>query len=189
MEENWGDIRMDKRFWFVSDLNLGQDNCSDIEQCWNDVVFDEDIVFLLGNIAAVNKAYWFSEIQRMPGRKVLFLGTQETNRPQWYHKFDFEEVVPFNQTRTLQSSIGKVMLSHLPVYESVQATNDSKFLGLIKKFNHEFDMSSCILNIHGHTNGLGNERNNTIDVSHAVVQGNMPNLAQVLQTVKDKNNN
>ena len=147
---------------------------------------DEDVIFLLGNVAVHNKAYWFNEIQKMPGRKVLFLGNMESNRPAWYSKFDFEEVVPFNQIRTLQHTYGKIMLSHLPVYESVQATNDGKFMGLIHKFNQEFDSSSCILNVHGHTQGKGNERHNTLDVSHAVVKGNIPNLVQLVQMMKEK---
>lgn len=179
---------MDKKFWFVSDLMLGQENCADIFDCWNNVVYDDDVIFLLGNIAAYNKSYWFGELNHLPGRKVLFLGALETNRPQWYSKFDFEEVVPFNQTRTLQHTLGKIMLSHLPVYESVQAANDGKFMGLIRKFNHEFDMSSCILNIHGYTNGKGNERSNTIDVGHGCIGGNLPNLEMIIQKMKDKYN-
>src|SRR4030042_1399660 len=60
-------------------------------------------------------------------------------------------------------------------------------MGLIRKFNQEFDSNSGILNIHGHTQGKGTERHNTIDVSHAVVKGNIPNLTQLIQMLRDKN--
>jgi len=172
------------KLWVCSDLRLGEQNQAELFQCWNDCVFDDDVVFLLGNIAITNKSFWFSEIQKLQGRKVLFLGDLETNRPNWYEKFDFETIVPFNQTRILKYKHGNIMLSHLPAYESVQVSYEpNKYLGLIKKFNREFDGSSCIVNLHGHTQGKAVERNNTIDVGS--VRNLLLTLEQFVETKHD----
>ena len=170
------------KLWYCSDLYLGQQNCSDLLDCWSNVVFEEDVIFLLGNIAVSNKSFWFNELKQFPGRKVLFLGDLESNRPNWYEKFGFETIIPFNQTRVMRYTYGNIMFSHLPAYESVQASYEpGKYLGLVNKFNREFDSSSCIMNIHGHTNGKAQERDNTIDVSYANIGGNLPTLEQLIE--------
>lgn len=154
------------KIWAISDLMLDANPPFELFREWKASVSSKDSVLLMGNVAVNHKAFWFNQIKELPGEKVLFCGEQETNRTKWYEKFGFGTVVPFNETKIILCSYGPILLSHLPAYESVAAKLGTKFGGLSRKFNRVFDLNSCILNIHGHTQGKGEERHNTFDVSY-----------------------
>lgn len=151
--------------WFISDLMLDKQAPKALFDEWDHSIRKTDGVVLLGNIALSNKAFWFNEIKNMPGDKMLFCGPLETNRPKWYEKFGMREVIPFGETKLWLSRYGNILLSHFPAFESVAPKIENKFRKYVRKTHQEFDLNSCVLNIHGHTQGLGNEKHNTFDVS------------------------
>lgn len=168
--------------WFISDLLLDKQAPKSLFDEWRLSVRNTDGVVLLGNIASNNKAFWFNELKSMPGDKVLFCGPLETNRPKWYEKFGMKEVIPFGESKLWLSSYGKILLSHFPAYESVAPNAEGKFRRYIRVLHQHFDLNSCVLNIHGHTLGQGNERHNTFDVSYTKGPGQkILNEEQILQ--------
>ncbi len=173
---------MKTKIWFLSDLLLDSAPETELFKEWKDVVYKDDGVVLLGNIASNNKAFWFNHISTMPGEKVLFCGNLETNRIKWYHKFGFSGVVAFKESKVLATPNGKVLVSHLPAFESLLDSTDGKYRGWVSKLGDVFDMNSCILNIHGHTLGKGTDRHNTFDVSYrpGIAGPKMLNLEQIL---------
>jgi len=171
---------MTTRIWFISDMVLDKNDPKELFKEWNDVVASKDGVVILGNVASEHKAFWFNQIQSLPGDKVLFCGDMETNRIKWYHKFGFQGVVPFNESKILLCSYGPLLVSHLPAFESV--TNGGKYGGLSRKLSRIFDLNSCVLNIHGHTRGQGNENHKTFDVSYRPEAGQkLLNEDQILE--------
>lgn len=171
-----------KRIFFISDLHLDQAPPTDLFTEWGHVVNKNDGVVILGNVATNNKTFWFSQIQKLPGDKVLFCGDLETNRIKWYHKFGFLGVVAFNESKILPCNYGPVLVSHLPASESVARIAGTKYRGLAHKLERIMDLNSCVLNIHGHTQGKGEDRHNMFDVSHRpdVSGPKLLNLAQIL---------
>lgn len=158
------------KLWFVGDLFLNKQDPAPLLEEWRNVVRDKkDGVVILGNVASDQKAFWFNQLKELPGKKILFCGDQETNRIKWYYKFGFSGVVPFNEVRLLECVYGKILVSHLPAFESVAGA--SKYVGLSRKFSRLFDLNSCVLNIHGHTGGQGNESHRTFDVSYSPAPG------------------
>ena len=175
-------IKQNKLF-FISDLHLDTKPPTDLFNEWGKVVGKDDGVVLLGNIAVNNKTFWFSQIQKLPGDKVLFCGNLETNRLKWYHKFGFSGVVAFDESKILPCNYGSVLVSHLPASESVAVKAGTKYRGLVYKLEKVMDLNSCVLNIHGHTQGKSEDRHNTFDVSYRpdVAGPKMLNMDQILQ--------
>lgn len=177
---------MNKKIWFISDLMLDQRPPTELFNEWSKVVGKDDGVAILGNVAVDNKAFWFEQIGKLPGEKVLFCGNLETNRIKWYHKFGFSGVVPFDETKLLKCKYGNVLISHLPAFETVVANTDTKYRGLIRKFEKMMDVNSCVLNIHGHVQNKGNEKHNTWDVSYSPSLEGFPLLLNMDQIVEYK---
>lgn len=156
---------------------------------WDAMVTNNDAVILLGDIALSSKAYWFGRIQKMPGKKVLMMGEEETNKINWYRKFGFTTVTPFNETMLIKYHLGQndegefyegnIMLSHIPAFASVTRSFDERFLGLSNKFQRAFDHRSAILNIHSHVQGKAKERHNTVDVSLESTGGHLVSIDQL----------
>lgn len=166
--------------YFISDMVLNQRDPKPLLDEWDNVVKPSDAVVILGNVASDHKTFWFSQIQKLPGMKILFCGDLETNRTKWYYKFGFDGVVPINESRTLVSPYGPILVSHIPAFESI--VPGSKYVGLARKFSVIFDRHSCVLNIHGHTGGKGNEKHNTFDASYRDEAGQkLLNEAQILE--------
>lgn len=174
---------MNKKIWFLSDLYLENKPPTDLFDEWAKVVRKDDGVVVLGNVAVDNKTFWFTQIQKLPGDKVLFCGNLETNRIKWYHKFGFSGVVAFDESKILECKYGNVLVSHLPASESVATLAGTKYKGLVRKLERIMDNSSCVLNIHGHTQGRSQDRHNTFDVSYRpdVSGPKLLNLEQILQ--------
>ena len=134
-------------------------------QAANDIVMPNDILCFLGDMAFSNVAYWFTRICSLPGKKMLILGNHDQNRIKWYQKFGFMDVIPFGQSRVYRHELGNILLTHIPAFEDVLTSYDARYIGQAKKHNNEFEASSAILNIHGHTHGKAKERHNTFDAS------------------------
>lgn len=181
-----------KRLWVASDLMLGisqkqrdkfrpklkKKHDLDFFHMWESSVSKEDGVILLGNIAGTHPSDWFEKIQRMPGKKVLFISELEQNRPKWYFKYGFDNVVSFGQGVVIPSDYGNVLFSALPAKTSVQ--RDGFYYKQILNLEKLMDRYSCIMNIHGYSNGRGNETKNTFDVSLANMGVKFMELYQIL---------
>jgi len=160
---------------------------------WEAVVSDKDAVILLGDIAFSSKSYWFGRLAELPGKKVLMLGNHDTNKLNWYKKWGFSEVIPFNEYMLLKYYLGEngkrdkdymayhgnIMLSHIPAFPPVTKSYDDRFLGLSHKFQRAFDHASCILNIHGHTQGRAKEKHNTFDATLDVIGEQLVTVDQI----------
>lgn len=59
---------------------------------WNNVVCDEDIVFLLGDFSAYEKEMNISICQKLNGRKILVMGNHDTENEKYYYDCGFESV-------------------------------------------------------------------------------------------------
>ena len=177
-----GDLYLDKSPW--KDIKEGTSDASREEEFfiqYNDLVADDDAVVFFGNIAVSDVAYWMGRISNLAGNKVLLLGDQDKNRPKWYSKFGFKMVVPFNESLIFDAeNYGKVLLSHLPAYAAVGYRVERKYHGLMNKHGRTFENSGCILNVHGHTLGTGEETHRTYDVNNSYPVVRIPSLDQVL---------
>jgi calcineurin-like phosphoesterase family protein len=175
-----GDLYLDKSPW--KDIKEGTDSAVREENFftnYEDVVGSNDVAVFLGNLAIGEVAYWMNRIGKLPATKILLLGDQDKNRPKWYNKFGFKMVVPFNESLTFQDeAYGKVLFSHLPAFAAVGQQVDKKYYGLMNKHMRTFENSSCVLNIHGHTMGTGEESHRTFDASRRVP--NILTLKQIL---------
>lgn len=146
---------------------------------WQAVVAEEDGVILLGNVAGTHPTEWFELIQSMPGKKVLFISELEQNRPKWYYKYGFEKVISFGQGVVIPSKYGNVLFSALPCKTAVSA--DGLYHNQIMNLGKVYDRYSCILNIHGFSNGHGNETNNSFDASISSIGNNFLEYNQIIQ--------
>lgn len=179
-----------QKIWLASDTHFGHKKILDFTKrtegfeerfltAWDNIVGSNDVVMLLGDIAWGKVSYWFGRLREMPGQKVLLMGNHDRNKPKWYSKF-VDRVVPFNESLLHRyEPYGNIMFTHIPAFPSVLTSYDERFLGLSHKFNRQFDTSSCILNVHGHTHGVANERHNTIDVSLDVIGEQLVTIDQV----------
>jgi len=115
----------DKRTWIAGDLRFAKpEKGPDGRELnffheWESAVGKDDMVLLLGNVAEENVAHWFRRVSDMPGSKVLLLGQLERNRPGWYAKFGFKDIIPFNECLIYQHWFGPIMFSHVPAYSGV----------------------------------------------------------------------
>lgn len=183
--------------WFAGDLQFGlfTDDHNTREELfltmWDDVVTRSDDVYLIGHTVGKEQANWYSRLREMPGNKILLLGDQDRNRYSWYEKFGFKEVVPHMKFKLIPVYLGSdqrengpyyygnVMVSFVPAFQSLCAGLD-KALPIASKLERHFDYYSCILNVHGLTNGKAKERHNTCDVTRHVIGNQLVNLDQLL---------
>jgi len=187
--------------WVLGDLHLGHQALLTgfngvtrpkgwehiIFKAWDACVRPNDTVILLGDVAVGGVKYWFERLSGLPGHKVLVMGNRERNRPQWYTRFGFERVVPFNSALLRQapakySHLGDVMFTHVPAFPTVlRPEYDMRYSGLSRKFERIFSATSPILNIHGHTHGAGNEDHRTFDAGVDVVGYAPRKLEQIME--------
>jgi len=88
---------------------------------WNEVVDDQDRVYLLGDVAMTKKALW--PLKVLKGRKVLVKGNHDTEKLHVYSEF-------FDDIRACVVMKGLIM-THIPIHES--------------------SLSRWQFNVHGHT--------------------------------------
>jgi calcineurin-like phosphoesterase family protein len=178
--------------WVISDLELDNEvlirhkirssgYAEAIFKAWNSCVSSSDYVCLLGNVAEGRHSYWFSRIQELPGKKILFLGDKDRNRIKWYYKFGFEKVEPFGYCLLYRHEFGNIMLSHMPALSGVISPFSERHATAIQNLNKIFDYNSCILNIHGHTLGKGKETNKTFDCSVDVIGEQLVTIDQIIE--------
>lgn len=114
------------KVFFISDLHFGHKNVvafdsapfADIESYnagviarWNEVVGDEDTVYVLGDLAICKKynriAAWVSQLR---GRKILVMGNHDYLKVEEYYKMGFVRV--YDHPVLLR---GRFILSHAPL--------------------------------------------------------------------------
>ena len=78
---------------------------------WNNVVCDEDIVFLLGDFSEYEKEMNISICQKLNGRKILVMGNHDTENEKYYYDCGFESV---NSYPIIYQNFW--ILSHEPMY-------------------------------------------------------------------------
>src|SRR3990167_59620 len=186
---------MESRIWIASDLRLGHHNIlvekkgtkrqdgyeEEFLSMWSRSVKKDDVVLLLGDIAFTKQAYWFDRISKLPGGKILLLGNHDKNRLNWYYKWGFNKVVPFNESLVYKHWMGNILFTHIPSFIDVLTSYDDRFKGVCLKHEKTFHSTSSILNIHGHTHGLAKERHNTFDATLDVIQNQLVTLEQILE--------
>lgn len=115
---------------------------------WQTTVREEDVVYVLGDLAASNPTHALDTLRVLPGRKRLVLGNHDKahpmNRDAWKWTLPyadvFEFVAPFARVKVLGR---EVMLSHFP-YE--RDRNEARYLQYRLR-----DEGLPLL--HGHTHG------------------------------------
>jgi calcineurin-like phosphoesterase family protein len=166
-----------KKIYFCSDLFLGlaeskltsPDREPEFEEyfieAWSHVVKEPDVIVILGNVAVRRHDRYFHKLTALPGKKCLLLGPEDKQPWGWYERWGLQMLLPFGRSTVMRHDYGNILLSHIPAYAECFNNVPSKFMGLQRKHEREMDKNSAILNIHGHTLGLGKERHNTVDVS------------------------
>lgn len=191
--------------WLISDLHLGHRLLVDkkireqgyeykILNTCKHCIMPNDTLYLLGDVARTRQAFWFDQIQQIPGHKILMLGNHDKNRESWYKKWGFSEVVPFNKFKIIKHQVGKnemstphrtysinIMLSYIPASRAVLTSRDDRYIGLAEKFETHFKKFNCVLNIHGHLHGEGQELKHTMDISPEVIGYGPKKLEQLLE--------
>ena len=138
---------MSKNIFFISDMHFGHANmCTFVNwngtkarnfnsfeeadetmvQNWNNLITDEDVVYVLGDVAySCRKEYADSILARLKGQKKLIAGNHDLWSTQWYLKH-------FKYVRGC-CHLDNFYLSHTPIHSN----SNGRFK----------------LNIHGHTHG------------------------------------
>lgn len=200
----------EQKIWVLGDLHFGQYSLTTgahpfirrrvgyekrILNNWSFSVRETDVVVVLGNVTTnkergkrMRPLRYFERISEMPGHKVLCLGNQERNRPQWYERFGFGMVVPFNEAVSAPLPTcgplpsGYVLFSHLPAFASVLTQEwDKRYKGMCYKLGRWYDRSSAMLNIHAHTLGRGMETWQTIDAGIDAIGEGPVTLDQLIE--------
>lgn len=188
--------------WIGSDFHLGHKRLVEVgfrqegyEQllmdAWDQTVKEDDIVYLLGDLAFGSQGYWVSRVCSLPGTKILVKGNHDRNRDNWYLNKGFNEVIPFGDVAYLRHQVGEnevgekyyvnVMLSHVPADINVLTTYDERFMKMSKRLYYEMKKGQCVLNIHGHTHGQAVESPATFDVTPESVGYRLVTLEQIFQ--------
>ncbi len=183
--------------WIASDLHFGHDLMTNgaleitrpknfintFFNSWKHTVKDEDVVYILGNLAFKQQVYWMERLNKLPGIKGLLKGNHDRNRDTWYEKRCFDMVIPFNESLTICHDYGKILLTHVPALPKVLNTYDDRFKNLSFKFYKQFKKEEYILNIHGHTHGKGSEGKDTFDASLECVDYCLTDLESIIERV------
>lgn len=95
------------KIFFIADTHFGHEAIIDYENRpfenidemttaiinnWNNVVSDEDTVFLLGDFSAYDKDASISICKRLNGHKILIMGNHDTESEKYYYDCGFENV-------------------------------------------------------------------------------------------------
>lgn len=178
----------ERKIWFCSDLLLGAEESTrdkGYEQyffnAWSHSVRKNDVVCILGNVALRNVVKSFETIAALPGLKTLVMGPEDKNKPYWYQKFGFVQIIPFGRSTIMRHEYGNILLTHVPAYAGCFNNQPTKLLDVSAKHEQEMRHNSAILNIHGHMLGQGAERHNTVDVSLEAIAFAPVELGQITQ--------
>lgn len=91
------------------------DNCDEMDEAlitnWNEVVSDEDRVYLLGDVCMRRQALHI--LDRLRGRKVLIKGNHDIFKLEDYRRY-FDDIRAYVVQKT--SDGRKVILSHIPIH-------------------------------------------------------------------------
>ncbi len=183
------------KIWIVADLHLGHRRLCDGSmdnhfrrpnfewrgfEAWDAVVGTKDIVYILGNVSYGSPRRWFEHLKSRPGEKVLVCGDRETKHWSWYKRAGMRYVIEQGAWAVLNTDYGSVMLSHLPAFPSVLTQQeDMRWKKQADTLGRGFSYGSHVLNIHGHTMGLGMEDHRSEDASSECI-GEAPVLLEQL---------
>lgn len=118
-------MRSDILFYYISDLHLGHANVMEFDkrpfqtldemhtaiiQNWNSVVTEDDIVFILGDLAW-KRAVGLEILPQLKGSKVLIIGNHDYKMIDSFRKF-FLDVLPYHEMIDCGMH---VILSHYPI--------------------------------------------------------------------------
>lgn len=191
-----------ERIWFAGNLYLGKETYNNHEnefkflEAWGNCVKKDDYICILGDLLHTPiqrdaepkypRGFWLGQITAMPGNKILLLGASDRSRPNWYNKFGFGLVVPLDDSVLIKHSLGNILISYLPAFDSVLAPYNSSnnFLRISKKHGRLFDTSSSILNIHAYTEGSVTN-GKTVEVSLSNINYIPVLLSQIVDQFKN----
>lgn len=119
--------------WITSDLHFGHENvlkfCPETRGCfndaehmnneivriWNDVVADEDLIYILGDVAFMSGYNAAQVVKRLKGRKVLIEGNHDPKLLKDVHfRNCFEEIHKYHEIRYNKTN---VVMFHYPIAE------------------------------------------------------------------------
>lgn len=142
-----------KNIFFISDMHFGHQNmCSFLNydgtkarafnnyleadetmiQNWNDMVHDEDVVYVLGDVAySCRKEYADSILVRLKGQKKLIAGNHDLWSTQWYLKH-------FKYVRAT-SHMDNFFFSHIPIHRDSRG----RFKLCVHGHIHNADVMYC----------------------------------------------
>lgn len=140
------------KVYFISDLHFGHKNIikyenrpfstlnemvSHIIKKWNEVVTDNDKVFVLGDVSFLNKEATQNIVKKLKGRKILIKGNHDKGKSDsWWRDVGFSEVIKYP---IFYSQF--YILSHSPMYAE-----------------------DPYINIHGHVHGTAPDAKNYFNV-------------------------
>lgn len=105
---------------------------------WNSVVKDDDIVFHLGDLGLGSRNEIEEIVKRLNGHKILIRGNHDNFNDEFYLKIGFEEVY------RNPVYIGKIVLSHFPLYEALNNPYIINVHGHLHSSTLSLDNYSCV---------------------------------------------
>jgi len=179
--------------WFTADLHLGHANviryCDrpyksvddmnlDLVLRWNDVVADDDPVWILGDLCMGKLDDTLPLVKELNGVKCLLPGNHDRMfgcvGKKWFRAADRYEKVGVMVTReTLVTDVGGLTLCHFPF------TGDS---GEVDRFEDHRPRDRGQRLLHGHTHGRWRRNGRMVDVGVDAWNGTPVSLETVLNT-------
>ena len=145
--------------FYISDLHLGHANVikfdrrpfKNLEEMhktlftnWNNVVSNDDTVYILGDFCQLNEQYWIDYLKNLNGKKVLVSGNHDIKCPSKELRKYFLDVTPYKE---ITDNSKRVIMSHYPIpmyrgaynpniymlYGHVHATREETFMIELKR--------------------------------------------------------
>lgn len=135
---------------------------------WNRYVGDNDMVFVLGDIALGPADKTRETLRRLRGRKLLVTGNHDRRKPNWYRNAGFEEV--FTGYIPCKLPGGRfVYMSHYPYRPTLleilrYALLDRKMLRFLNRLMPNEGIPLLHGHVHNHWRRKGNMLNVGIDI-------------------------
>lgn len=131
-------------------FNSTQEMDATMMKNWNNIVTDNDTVYILGDFSWETQGGWKNRLNALHGKKVLIIGNHDYKRMKDARKL-FEEVTPYKE---VFDGNYKVIMCHYPILAYNKSYNENTFMlyGHVHNNTDEskviLDFIKCLRNLH-----------------------------------------
>lgn len=138
--------------YFTSDLHFGhdkdfiyksrgfnsiEDHDNTIIENWNNIITEDDDIYVLGDLMLGDKEYGLNCLKRLRGKIHIVVGNHDTTNKIDLYSTKLNNVVEIKPIIILKYNKYKFYLSHYPTITSA--------------LNEEKSLKDCLINLYGHT--------------------------------------